>query len=254
MNWLLLRGLAREQRHWGRFVGVLRQSRPNDTVHCLDLAGTGTEVSRKSPSTIAGITEDVRARLLELKRSHPGPWSLLGVSLGGMVSMQWVASHPEDFERVVLINTSASNLSVPWRRMRLAVLPKVLRSLLGGDELTRQKRILSITARMVPDPTPIAAEWAEIQRTAPVARTNVLRQLWAAARYKAPERLAIPTLILAGAEDPLCDPDCPKRLSQRFGAPLDTHPRAGHDLAVDDPEWLSDRIEAWISGTSKRAA
>ena len=93
MNWLLLRGLAREQRHWGRFPDALRSQLPDDQVFCLDLPGTGTEHQRKSPLEIAGIARDVRARFAGLRAQHPGPWRLLAVSLGGMVAMQWCADH-----------------------------------------------------------------------------------------------------------------------------------------------------------------
>mgnify|MGYP003949335389 CR=1 FL=1 len=43
MNWLFLRGLTREQRHWGPFRDVFARDYPGAKVHCLDLPGTGTE-------------------------------------------------------------------------------------------------------------------------------------------------------------------------------------------------------------------
>ena len=60
MNWLLLRGLAREQRHWGRFPALLSAKLPGDRVFCLDLPGTGTEHRRKSPASIAAIPVGLR--------------------------------------------------------------------------------------------------------------------------------------------------------------------------------------------------
>lgn len=253
MNWLLLRGLSREQRHWGRFRDLMQAAFPNDTVRGLDLPGTGTEHLRTSPADVRAIMEDARARWLAQLESTPGPSRLLAVSLGGMVAMQWVADHPEDFERVVLINTSAANLSVPWRRLRLGVVPGILRALVSGDGPARQKRLLGVTARMVPDPDQVAEEFARIQADSPVTRTNVLRQLWAGTRFRAPKSLAIPTLVIAAAKDPLCDPECPKRLAARFGAPLETHPDAGHDLSLDDPEWLTARVRAWVDAVVRAA-
>ncbi len=255
-NWLLLRGLAREMRHWGTFRETLAAQLPGARIECLDLPGTGTEHARKSPSRIAGITEDLRARWETLRAQHPGSWNLLGMSLGGMVAMDWTSRHPDDFASVVLVNTSAANLAAPWRRMRLAVLPDIFRALISGDELERNRRILRATTRLVGESArePIAKEWARIQAESPIARKTVLRQLWGASRFRAPPSLPIPALVVAAAEDPLCDPECPRRLALRFGAPLVIHPRAGHDLSLDDPEWLAAQVRAWIDSRSRGPA
>jgi len=250
-HWLLLRGLAREQRHWGKFPGTLAAQLDGAAVHCLDLPGTGTESRRKSPTSIAEISEDLRARWLALRAAHPGPWNLFAMSLGGMVAMEWTSRHATDFASVVLVNSSAANLAAPWRRMRLAVLPDILGALVSRDELQRNRRILRATAQLLTDPDPIARAWAQIQADAPVARSNVLRQLWAASRYRAPPSLPVPALVIAGARDPLCDPECPRRLALRFGAPLLIHPSGGHDLSLDDPAWLAAQVRAW---TSSRAS
>ena len=62
-RWLLLRGLAREARHWGRFTQLLSEKLTAE-VHTLDLIGVGTELGRTVPLTISGITDDLRARWL----------------------------------------------------------------------------------------------------------------------------------------------------------------------------------------------
>jgi len=237
LNWLLLRGLAREQRHWGSFRGELQKC-IDGRVACLDLPGSGTEHARPSPATIAGIAEDVRARF----SPDGGRWGLCAVSLGGMVAMQWCAAHPEEFAAVVLINTSAANLSAPWRRMRLAVVPPVLRALAERDPARREERILKMTTRLRGELPAVAREWAGFHAERPMARANVLRQLLAAARFRAPDGLQMPALVVSGAHDPLTDPQCPQRLAQRFGARLAVHPQAGHDLATDDPVWLATQI------------
>src|SRR4051794_2203226 len=105
MKWLLLRGLAREQRHWGRFPDVFAKT-AGVTTFCLDFPGTGTEHARPGPSSVRAIVEDLRQRWQALKGASDEPWGILGISLGGMVSMQWAADHPEDFARVVIANTS----------------------------------------------------------------------------------------------------------------------------------------------------
>lgn len=249
MNWLLLRGLAREQRHWGDFPETLARLLGH-RVHCLDLPGTGTEHERPSPTSIEAMAEDVRSRWQALRQDHPGAWRLLGISMGGMLSMHWAATHPDDFDGVVLLNTSASNLSRPWERMGLEVVPGVLRSLFESDPVRRERRILGFTTRLLSEERAqaIATRWATFQSDHPVARTTVVRQLRAASRYRAPVSLPIPALVICAAEDSLANPRCGKRLADHFRAPLVVHPTAGHDLPLDDPDWLATQIREWAAG------
>ena len=249
MNWLLLRGLSREQRHWGAFGGVLAAALPEARVHALDLAGTGTEHARPSPTTVEAIADDARARWLALRDANPGPWGLFAMSLGGMVAMAWASAHEADFARVVLVNTSAANLSTPWRRLSLGVIPGIVRALVMRDPVRRERLVLSLVTRETPDLGRVAVEWAGYQRDRPVARAAVLRQLWAGSRFSAPPRLSMPTLVLAGGRDPLTDPACPRRLAAHLGAPLEVHPTGGHELALDAPRWLAERVAAWCAST-----
>jgi pimeloyl-ACP methyl ester carboxylesterase len=253
MHWLLLRGLAREQRHWGDFPLVFARALPHTTAHCLDLPGAGTEHRRRSPDTIATIADDVRTRWLALRHAHPGPWGLFGMSLGGMIAMDWCASHPADFARVVLASTSAGDLSRPWRRFGLAILPRAVRVLAGRDAVRRERGILTMTTELVANADAIAADWACYPDDRPMARTNVLRQLRAASVFRAPPRLDVPTLVMAGAGDRMTDPSCSRRLAARFGAPLVVHPAAGHELCLDAPTWVTGEIASWLGQVSSRA-
>jgi len=252
VNWLLLRGLAREQRHWGAFPERLASVTNRAFVTCLDLPGAGTERHRDSPTTIAGIVADLRARFLPVRDAHPGPWALAAQSLGGMVTMQWAATHPGDFARVAVANTSASDLSPIHQRMDLAVVPQVFAAMADLDPVDRETRILGFTTALVEDKGPIARYFATLAADRPMRRANVLRQLVAASRFKAPGSLQVPILVLAAANDRLAAPACGTALATHFGAPMELHPTGGHDLALDDPEWLADRLAEWDrAGTPK---
>lgn len=253
MNWLLLRGLSREQRHWGPFPLKLADA-SGDRVHCLDLPGFGTERGRTSPATIRGIVEDLRERWEPLSKEFDGEWGLLGQSLGGMVTMQWADSHPADFARVVLVNTSARNLNRPWERMQLSFLPSLVRSLLDSDDETRERRILKNTTRMTPNVDEIAKEWATYMDDGRPPRTAVLRQLMAAMRYRTPDRLSMPVLVVAGAKDPLAAPVCARTLASHFKADLEMHPEAGHELSMDAGDWLAQAVAGWAHPEKKRLA
>lgn len=249
MDWLFLRGLSREQRHWGSFPDVFRAKVKGARVHCLDLPGTGTELHRESPVTVREIMADVRRRHLALRAENPGPWGLLAMSLGGMVAMAWAADHPDDFSRVVLANTSASDVGKPWDRMQPTAIATTVRVMLSRDPVERERRVLGMVTRRLRDRDAVARAWAEIHRTSPVSRATVVRQLLAATRFRAPAKIDPPVLILIGAADALASPACGHALAQRFGAPIEIHPDGGHELALDAPEWLADRIAAWSSAS-----
>lgn len=253
MNWLLLRGLSREKRHWGTFPQKLALA-SGDRVHCLDLPGFGTEIGRPSPSSIRGIVRDVRARWLVLKEHHPGPWALMGMSLGGMVTMEWGALFPDDFKRLVVVNTSAGNLSRPWERMQWAVLPNVVRSLIDSNDEARERRILGMTTAGARNIDELARTWAAYASEGKPERLSVVRQLIAAARYRAPRKLVPPLLVVSGGADALCAPACPRAVARHFGAAFEVHPDGGHELAVDAGDWLAKTMADWAASDAGESA
>ena len=52
----------------------------------------------------------------------------------------------------------------------------------------------------------------------------------------------MPLTVLASNGDRLCSPIASRRLAARLGAPLHVHPTAGHDLPLDDPDWVIARM------------
>src|SRR5262249_34219063 len=126
----------------------------------------------------------------------------------------------------------------PWRRMNLRVVPQVLLSLLSRDPVERERRILRITTRLCADAA-LPAVWASYP---PISRANVLRPLPAASRFRAPAALRPGTLVISSAQDAFTHPDCPRALARHLNAPLLVHPKAGHDIATDDPAWLAGEV------------
>jgi pimeloyl-ACP methyl ester carboxylesterase len=236
MNWLLLRGLVREARHWGPFPDALAAA-TGARVLCLDFPGAGREHARPSPDSIDGIVDDLRPRFASARSD--GPWGLLAVSLGGMVALRWTTRFPEDFQRLAVCNTSASDLSSPLERFKPGRWPTIAAAAVTRDLVSRERRILAMTTNAPGlDREALARQWAEYARECPITRTTLLRQLLAGSRSRAPDRAAVPTLVLCADGDRLVDSTCSKRIAAKLGAELKVHPWAGHDLASDDPEWM----------------
>lgn len=232
MNWLLLRGLVRERRHWGDFPERLA-ARTGAEVRTIDLPGVGTERHRPTPTSIAAIVDDLRARFPERG------WGLMAPSLGGMIALRWAEVYPEDFARVVVCNTSARDLAGPFQRFSPVAVWTALSGVFTRDRVARERRILALVSNTG---APQAETFARYAIEAPIPPRVLVRQLWAASRARAPQSLRVPLLVLASDGDRLCSPVASRRLAQRLDAPIMVHPTAGHDLPLDDPEWVIERM------------
>lgn len=246
MNWLLLRGLAREQRHWASFGEIfarrLQVSDPSAKIFFLDLPGTGTEIARPSPLTIAAIRDDLRERWTPLRTKDSEPWGILGVSLGGMLGIDWVAAYPDDFRAVVAVNSSAANLSPPWQRLKLGVIFAAAAAGRAANPEAKEMALLAMTTRLVKDPRALARRWAALALDDELIRKTMWRQLFAAFRFHCPAGVSVPALILVGAHDTFTDPRCSARLAARLHARIATHAEAGHEITLDDPEWVAEVV------------
>lgn len=246
LQWLLLRGLTREAAHWAEFPSAIKSERPQDVIHCLDLPGAGTEHGRGSPASVSGIVDDLRERWRSLHGDARLPSAILGMSLGGMVTLDWASRFPRDFQYAVVINSSASNLSQPLHRIHLKNWPKLLEVFMASDTAKREKLILQMTTRMQKDLNNLAENWGEIAEKHPMTSDAILGQMIAGFRFKAPETMKVPLLVLAAKEDNFVNWQCSEQIAKYYGCSIETHPRAGHDLTLDDPSWCASRISEWL--------
>jgi pimeloyl-ACP methyl ester carboxylesterase len=242
-SWLLLRGLSREQRHFGAFPSTFAARVPGAEPLCMDLAGFGTESARSSPLHMDHIVADLRVRFFK-ERPRGGPWSIFGLSLGGMVALRWASLHPEDFEGVVVANASTRDVAWPWERFSPQAWRK-LPGLLFGDAVQSERGILELTANgQHVDRDALARAWAVYDDERRPTRMATLRQLIAAGRARLPLGLDMPVLVLASRGDRLVSWHCSRRIAERLRAPLRVHDDAGHDLTLDAPDWVCDQVAA----------
>lgn len=248
-TWLLLRGLTRESGHWGAFPETLRAHLPAGAhqVLALDLPGNGRLNQAGSATRIEATMQACRQQLQALGIAPP--YHLLAMSLGAMVAVEWAVRHPRELAGCVLINTSLRPFS-PWHlRLRPANYGALLGLLLARQTPRgREQTILRLTTRHPPAAAAVLDEWTALRQARPVSRLNALRQLLAAARYRAPAQApAVPLLVLLGQRDALVDPRCSRQLARHWGAEVAEHPSAGHDLPLDDGPWLAAQVGRWIA-------
>jgi pimeloyl-[acyl-carrier protein] methyl ester esterase len=244
-TWLLVRGLAREYEHWfdfperlGRVLGA--------RVVGLDLPGCGTQWKEAAPLSVAANARHVAGRLRHEYGVPARPWGILGLSFGGMVATALCEFFPTWASHLVLINSS-SGLSRPFERLQPEGAAELLRIATLRDAGERERRVYRLVSSLTGEALErCVASAVEAGARHPVKISTVARQLAAAARFRPSEGPRRQTLILSAEGDRLVNPRASVQLAQFFRAPLRVHPTAGHELTLDDPDWVVSRIADWL--------
>lgn len=239
-NWLLLRGVARGQGHWGSFLPLFQEKFPQAHMECLDLPGNGLRHEEKSPLKIRAYVEDLRARSSFVQEKKK--FKVLALSMGAMITVEWMHRHPHEIEKAFLVCTSSARHSRFYQRLQpqnlLAGLPaltaktapqweEVILSMITNDPVRRQQEL------------PALIEFSEKH---PVHPANVLRQLVAASRYRFPRKAPGDITLIGSYGDRFVSPDCTLQLAKAWGLETRMNAEAGHDVPIDDPRWLIEQL------------
>jgi pimeloyl-ACP methyl ester carboxylesterase len=239
-TWVLLRGLTRERGHWGEFPARLSAAL-GEAVVALDLPGNGERHRERSPVHIGAMADDIDVQVRRLGIQEP--IGVLAMSLGAMVAVDWARKASTRIERLVLISTSLQpHAPMHWRMRPLAAVT-LFWQLLRGNPGRLEAAVQRFTSTRAD--REVLAHWLALRAAHPVSRANALRQLLAAARFRAAQPPAVPMLLLAGRGDQLVDPRCSERIAAAWRCPLVMHPSAGHDLPLDDPDWVIAQLRQW---------
>ncbi len=245
-NWILLRGLARESAHWGAFIPLLRATFPDAQITLLDLPGTGNFYQETSPDNIPAITESVRQHALEQGLLQQ-PVTILALSLGGMVAWQWMQKYPQDICGATLINTSFANLSPFYQRLRWQSYRDFFALLVARNLFSKEYKIVRLVSNRRDQDQQIAQAWEKIQLERPISFKNSLRQIIAAASFRAFDKKPdVPVLLLNGLGDRLVASVCSEAIHKKWQLELRRHPWAGHDLTLDDGAWVILQLKSWL--------
>ena len=172
---------------------------------------------------------------------------LMGLSLGGMCTLEWIKQFPQDFKGAVVMNTSLADLSFPWKRIRLGLLPKMGKAHLKGGEYA-ERTFVEITSNYLEGYDENTKMALKIQRERPMRFSSVVMQLLSGALYQLKiNHSPTPLLVLACPYDKLVNVDCSKKLSSRLKSEVRLHPWAGHELPMDDAPWVAREVTDWWS-------
>lgn len=243
-DFILIRGLLRETRHWGGFATQLQQQFPSAKIITPDLPGNGRLHHLISPDTVAGMTEAFRKQI-----TYRQDLNLIAISMGGMIAIDWMIRYPHEIKAVILINTSTRPLSPFYHRLRWTAYPHLIK-MLFHSALQREADILALTSNRHNHDPNLLESWQQWQQQNPVSNVSARNQFLAAVKYFNTVRPKQPVLVVASRADRLVDYRCSLKLAQTWHAEYVQHPTAGHDLPLDDPGWLVLVIRQWFDSNN----
>ena len=248
--WVLLRGLVKEKRHWGDFIETFQSCFPDDQIVLYDFPGNGLRCKEESETHIIDMVDDVRSHLSE--NSIEQPVHVIALSLGGMVAVEWMNKYPDECAAAILISTSLRGLNPFYQRLLPSAYVTAFHSLLFSrdarkTETASLKLVSNIIASDSVKRENTINDWVTYEEQCPVSGINGLRQLLAAIRFRVPEqRPEIPILVLSSLQDHLVSPECSISLAKHWDLPIQTHDLSGHDIPLDDGDWVCRKISQWL--------
>jgi pimeloyl-ACP methyl ester carboxylesterase len=241
-KFVLIRGLARESGHWGSFKEQLHSQDYCVDVFGVDLPGAGMYHKISSPLTIRENAEFIMAKINEF-REPDEKIVILSVSLGSMVAIEMASLYPECFHQVYLMNTSVAGLSPIYHRLKIKALKHFYKILTTSEIKKREKEVIAMVSNKPQHWEKTAEEWVEIANLRPISPANFLRQLLAASYYRLPRnKPTVPLIVFNSQDDHMVDPKCSRALAKHWKLPIFFNKGAGHELALDDPDWVLQRL------------
>lgn len=236
----LLRGLARESRHWASFPEGLKKTYPGCEIKFLELPGAGSRYQETFPISLNSLFKDLTK---QVQTKHENNF-LIAISLGGMIALNWVKREPNIFKSLFIINSSARNLSAPWERFKPKNYKFFYRILSAKSAFMRELAILEMTSSLEKEKLLTQAKvYAGYHEQFPMRLRNIMKQLFLGAILKAPQSLNTALFFIVAKEDHLVDPSCSQKLADFYQTKLVSCDFGGHDLPLDNSAFILSHLK-----------
>jgi len=235
-KWVFLRGLARGNIHWAEFPETLKATTGIIEIELLEIPGNGDSYNEKTPICGKRVVEILRSRSRFVRENTH--FHLCGVSLGGMVALKWAELFPNEVSSVVIINSSLRRCSSVFQRLVPSNYPVLAQNIFSNNYYKNELRILRCTSNFHHRYSDKISIFAKFAKEHPIMFSNFIKQLWLAQNIDVQSNFSCPIKIVMSLKDRFVSPECSKAMAQYLKAPLFIHPTAGHDLPLDDPNWL----------------
>jgi pimeloyl-ACP methyl ester carboxylesterase len=237
-KWILIRGLTRSHFHWFDFKNNFQKKFQVDSVLAPELAGNGELSHLKTPKNISLCITQLKTQLPNFQQ----PIGIIGISLGGMIAARWAQEYPNDVSRLVLINTS-SNLSPFYHRFRPSIYLNVLKAVFFSKAFAIENFILKTTSN-TENWKSVFSQCVRFQEIHSIQISNLIQQLKIAGKTDLSHKPNCPVLILTAKNDRLVNYQCSLDIAAAWNTTAHIHPTAGHDLPLDDSDWILNQIQS----------
>lgn len=246
---VLLHGFAGHARSWDHVSEALA-----DRFRVLAPDQRGHGDSDRAPDgdyTVRAMASDLEAFADAL---CPGRFSLVGLSMGGRISIAYAAGHPGRVERLVLVDIGPEIAPAGLARIRTTVsnVPeeveseeeayRLLRAAAPRYSETLLRHRLKHSFNRLPNGR-LAWKYDRVLREQTRMGTRDIPNLW-------PDlgRITCPTLIVRGVESDVLSPEIAKRMLETLkDGRLVEIPDAGHTVPGDQPEAFIKAVRAFLA-------
>ena len=228
------------------FTAQIDELRARYRCITLDWRGQGDTPATPDGYDMDTLTADAVGliRGLDLGAVH-----YVGLSMGGFVGLRIAARHGELLRSLTLLDTSADPED-PAAARQDKLMAAVYR-VVGMGPL--KNRVLPImfgpTFRADPASGPVIGQF--LQGLGRTDRVGLRKAVLAVANrkpvYDEIDRIAVPTLVIVGADDHPTPPDKARRIAERIpGARLEVIADSGHSSTVEQPQKVSELLREFL--------
>ena len=247
---VLLHGITGHARSWDHLASALQ---PGYRVIALDQRGHGD--SQWAP----GADYSVGAMAADVERLADhlglGRFLLLGLSMGGRVSIGFAGTHPERVERLIIVDIGPDIAPAGMERIRGAIgtAPERFTTQEEAFEYARRGNPLYAEAELrhrvshgltrLPDGGLVWKYDTAIREAMRLGTRREAMNLW-----EPLARIACPTLLVRGAESDIVSPEIAKRMLATLpDARLVEIAGAGHTVPGDQPEAFAAAVRSFLA-------
>jgi esterase len=247
---VMLHGLSGHARTWDHTAEALREQ-----YHVLALDQRGHGDTEWAPQYgLRPMAGDLLSFLDALNLSQV---TLMGLSMGGLVSFVFAAAHPERVARMVIMDIGPELAAAGSANVVSSLAAK---DVFGSeDEAFAHARAanprptdatlrhrLTHNLRPQPDGTLTFRYDKELRRNPRALFDHTADQLWAAWRA-----VSCPVLLVRGAESDVLAVDTAQRmLAENPNVSLVTVPESGHSITLDNPDGLLEAVGPWLAASA----
>ena len=237
---VLLHGYPLDSRMWANETHSLNA---RWRVIAPDLRGFGKSPSIE-PFTIEQLADDVHALLAKLGAL---PCVLGGFSMGGYVALAFAKKYPTDLRGLILVDTRAEADTTEGKAGRdkaidaarqggaKAIAEQMLPKLLIPDDQRRGPKVTEMVRGMIESQPPLTIEHALRAMRDREDYTSMLPSI------------AVPTLILVGAKDPLTPLPMSRAMHERIPrSQLVEIPDAAHLTPLENPDAIGRAVQDFL--------